>query len=172
MITAEMLRELLDYDPETGVFTWRMSRSRSAKAGEQAGTLSFQGYITITISGRKYKAHRLAFLHVEGSFPPEQVDHINGVRTDNRMVNLRHASHAQNLSNCKVRADNSCGTTGICWVRRIRKWQAKINIDGKTTHLGYFRDKGVAAEAYERAAFARSGEFAPRQPARIGGNST
>lgn len=120
ILTAEKLREILFYDPETGVFYWRVSRGSRAKAGDAAGHgEQSRGYIDIRIDGQKYRAHRLAWLYVHGKWPESLVDHINGIKTDNTLSNLRLATRAQNARN------NSA--TGVRWCSR-RKWTASISI--------------------------------------------
>jgi hypothetical protein len=94
-LTAERLREILGYDPETGLFT-RLVRTGRIRAGEVAGTAHSRGYRSIVIDGRVYLSHRLAWLYVHGEWPPEQIDHINRNRADNRLVNLRAAKQSQN----------------------------------------------------------------------------
>lgn len=98
ILTAERLRELLTYDPETGEFRWRYTRGCRAR-GQIAGTVTCLGYLTIAIDGRKYKAHRLAWLHVHGEWPYPEIDHINRIKLDNRLVNLRRATRAENNAN-------------------------------------------------------------------------
>jgi hypothetical protein len=161
-ITAERLRELLDYDPETGVFTWRTSRSRNAKAGEEAGynQIAHTGrlYRVIKIDGKSMKAHRLAWLHVHGIIPSGDLDHIDGNGLNNSLSNLRQASRAQNGANRGLNANNTSGAKGV--LRSANKWRARIVVSGKLKHLGYFRSSADAAEAYAQAAKKYFGEFA------------
>jgi len=107
-----------------------------------------------------YKAHRLAWLYVHGEWPPEQLDHINGQRDDNRVENLRSATRAENAGNSKRRADNTSGFKGVYWNAQRSKWQAKIRRGQLEKHLGLFVCKEDAAEAYRRAAADVFGEFA------------
>lgn len=138
MLTQERLRELLDYDPETGVFTWRVSR-RGAKKGCVAGSLS-HGYIHIRVDEKPYRAHRLAWLYMHGYFPENQIDHINRVRDDNRIINLREVSIQCNARNRGVRSTNTSGVVGVYWYKAIKKWRVQIKADGKNLHLGYYRN--------------------------------
>lgn len=141
----EQVKELLDYNPETGIFTWKTNVSKNVKVGSVAGTLS-SGYIRIRIHGKGYYAHRLAWLLTYGTLPKDQIDHINGIRTDNRICNLRDVSIRQNNQNTiKHRNGKLIGT----WYNAgMRKWQAGIKVDGKSIHLGYFPDMESGSAAY------------------------
>jgi len=137
MLTQDRLKEVLSYNPETGKFVWRVGRTGTAKAGSVAGYLNPLGYIQIMVDGKLYKAHRLAWLHVHGYSPENQVDHLNGIRDDNRITNLREVSNACNLQNTKTYSTNTSGFPGVHWNKRDRKWQAYIRIQGKQYNLGY-----------------------------------
>lgn len=160
MITADDLRGLLDYDSHTGIFTWRTSPSRNIKIGDVAGGVQNRGYCRIRIHRRDYLAHRLAWLHVYGKWPPSEIDHSNGDKTDNRISNLRVATHSQNLANIRPHRDNACGVKGVRWHKRDRKWVAQIRVAGRERHLGNFECLRDAAEAYERAAIKYFQHFA------------
>lgn len=140
MITQERLKELLHYDPNTGIFNWKIYRSHNAKAGDVAGCVhtctAGKSYIIISIDSKNYKAHRLAFLYVRGEFP-NQVDHLNGDGADNRLCNLRPANSRINAKNHKLRHDNSSGLAGVYWVKNLGKWRAQITSKPRI-HLGYF----------------------------------
>jgi hypothetical protein len=149
-ITPERLRRLLDYDPATGLFRWRVTVNRSAVAGSVAGTPGGEGrvYTNIQIDGTKVAAHRLAFLYMTGAWPDAEVDHINGEGHDNRWENLRCATRAQNQQNMrKARSNNAGGVIGIR--KRGKRWTASITADGKRSiHLGTFDDAESAHQAY------------------------
>ena len=119
-LTQNRLKELLHYDPETGIFTWRVSR-RGAKSGSVAGVHD-NGYIRIKIDYELYLAHRLTFLYMEGYFPEYHVDHKNRIRDDNRWSNLRHVSRQCNQRNASIAKDNTSGITGVCWHKNNKKW--------------------------------------------------
>ncbi len=156
MITQEELKELLYYNPHTGRFFWRVSRGR-AGAGSEAGAKDNNGYIFVGINGRRRSAHRLAFLYVNGSFPPEHVDHINGVRSDNRWENLRPATRSENAKNRK----KVWGASKYIGVNRMRKkWEASIKVNGRKVFLGCYTKEVDAALAYDAAARRVHGEFA------------
>jgi len=136
-LTQDRLKELLDYDPETGEFVWKISK-RGIRAGSVAGTLKPIGYICIRVDGKLYRAHRLAWLYTYGYFPENQIDHLNGIRDDNRITNLREVSQFCNMQNQKTRSDNTSGFPGVCWRKQRRKWKAQIQIQGKRYGLGYY----------------------------------
>lgn len=160
MLTAERVKQLLDYDPATGSFTWRENRGGTARRGGRAGSINVLGYVDIGVSGRRCLGHRLAWLYVHGAWPPHEIDHINGNPADNRIANLRLATRTQNVRNTRRRHDNSSGVKGVYWIARCGKWRADIRVAGKGKHLGYFNRIEDAAAAYERAAAKHFGEFA------------
>ena len=140
-LTAAYVRSILDYDPETGWFRWKwrddLRRCDNARcAGNVAGAQDGNGYHRIRIDGRRYKAHRLAWLIVTGAWPAEQIDHRNGVRDDNRVANLREATNRENGRNGRLPRNNTSGFKGVSWHRQSRRWQAYIMIDYHIHHLG------------------------------------
>lgn len=151
MLTAERLRELLHYAPETGAFTRVASRGGRAMAGNIAGSIDRQGYRRITIDRREYKAHRLAWLYVTGAWPENYIDHRNGVRDDNRFANLREATSGENHQNITRRSDNTSGFIGVTWHRQNMKWMAQIRVDGRYHYLGCFNTYEEANAAYLKA---------------------
>jgi hypothetical protein len=140
------LSEQLAYDPETGVFTWVVSK-RKVKAGSIAGSRG-PGYVTIFFEGKKYYAHRLAWLFTHGEFPPQLIDHINGDQRDNRISNLRAATVSQNKRNSKVQRSSKSGVKGVWWCARIKKWQAQATYLGRKNNLGYYCTAEEAQQAY------------------------
>jgi len=158
--TFNRLREVLQYDPDTGIFTRLVSTSNSVRAGDVAGNIDPAGYRRIKIDGKTYHAHRLAFLYMTGIWPPHDIDHANMDRADNRWCNLRYASRSQNKANMRARQGNTSGSKGVCWKMSHRKWMATICIDGKRHHLGYRDTKEEAAALYAAAAEQHFGEFA------------
>ena len=133
MITQQRLKEFLDYNPDTGVFTWRESYFPS-KIGKPAGG-PFRGYLRLMVDGKLYLCHRLAWLYVHGDWPTETIDHINGIKSDNRIKNLRAVSHMENCQNRPLRKDNSSGISGVCWDKSSNHWRATIAVNGKRKHL-------------------------------------
>lgn len=163
-LTQERLRELLHYDPETGVFTWNKRVGQRVLGGARAGSVGSHGYLLIQVKGISYRAHRLAFLYMLGKPPDGEVDHINGERLDNRWTNLREASRSENQRNTGPRHDNTSGYKGVGFHKGREMFQAQIKIDGRNIHLGYFLCPRKAAHAYNKAAIQLHGEFAVLNP--------
>ncbi len=157
MVTQAELKKILSYDPATGVFTWKVSPVNSVKVGDVAGSPNNKGYIHISISGKLYKAHRLAFLYMEGAIPPK-VDHADRNTLNNAWLNLRPCTQSQNVMNSSTKRGES-GLRGVRWCPRNRKWQARIGVNGQRIHLGYFRDKADAYKSYETASAEHHGCF-------------
>ena len=151
--------ELLDYDANSGLFRWRVTRSRLAKIGSIAGNSSDGRYVQIEFDGRRYWAHRLAWLITYGSLPPI-VDHINGCGTDNRILNLRAANKSLNAVNAKRSRTNTSGFRGVSFDRRLSKWRASIKVDGRSIHIGTFETRECAYAAYRLRAILEFGSFA------------
>jgi hypothetical protein len=157
-LTADFLRSILDYAPDTGVLSWCADLNRPGRAFGLAGTISRSGYIQIGINNKLYLGHRIAWLHFHGKWPKQFLDHANGNRTDNRIVNLREASRADNNRNRALSAHNSSGFKGVV-VRPDGRISARIGMDGKQIHLGYFASLQDANSAYEAEAKRIFGEF-------------
>lgn len=158
MLTQTELKNLLRYDPETGIFTWLVS-TRNTKPGTNAGSKNREGYIYITVSGKKYLAHRLALFYMEGQLPEAFVDHVNRNPADNRYSNLRAANVAQNAVNSGLRVDNTSGHKGVSLFRPTGKWRARGHVNGKEIQLGHFDRKEDAILAYRSFARTHHGQF-------------
>lgn len=157
LLDATRLRELLDYDRETGIFTWRQDRS-SGRKGRVAGCAGARGII-IVISGVQYSANRLAWLHVTGEWPADLIDHRDLDNSNNRWTNLREATYSQNRANIRPYRNNKSGCKGVHWYKSLGKWVARVGKDGKRKHLGYFEVFEDAVSAYATAARREHGEF-------------
>ena len=150
-ITQQELKELLHYNPKTGIFRWKKKVSTKINIWQIAGNLDRHGYLKIQIDKKEYRAHRLAWLYETGRFPKEQIDHKNHKRTDNRIVNLREATHQENGKNLSMYSSNMSGATGVCWDKRRKKWRSFIRDNGKQIHIGYFKNKKDAIKARKKA---------------------
>jgi len=162
--TAEYVLSVLDYTADSGKFIWKNrpkyhfknARSHSVwnkrYAGKEAGCLQKTGYIAMSLDNVKVYAHRIVFLLENGEWPENQVDHINGNRSDNRRSNLRLATRNQNQHNRSARLDNKLGIKGVCKHKQCNRYQAKIWVNSKCIHLGLFETQEEAKEAYRVAA--------------------
>lgn len=166
-LTQSRVRELLDYDPETGIFIWRVDRVANRRVIKAAGSVAGcvmkvkkNSYRVIKINDRQYSAHRLAWLLVTGSWPERDIDHRDGDGLNNRWRNLREATSAQNSANRRLSRNNTSGAKGVSWRTDLGKWKATIEVARRRRHLGFFVDKADAAAAYEAAAMEHFGEFA------------
>ena len=158
MLTQDYLKEILDYDPETGIFRWKVSR-QGIRIGAEAGNLRKEGYRRIAVNGKSYFAHRLVWLYIHGKFPDNCIDHINGIKDDNRIANLREATNQQNLFNRGKYKNNTSGHKGVSFHKPANKFQAKIRINRKLKHLGYFDSKEEASAAYQKVAKKLQGDY-------------
>jgi hypothetical protein len=145
--TQEKLKSVLNYDADTGVFHWIVSRSNGSKAGDIAGSIDSCGYVVIGVFGKVYLAHRLAWLYMIGVWPEDQIDHKNMNRSDNRWENIRIADKTVNGQNIKkARKHNKTGYLGVHVQKG--KFKAQIKVDKKPMHLGYFETAELAHQAY------------------------
>lgn len=143
--------QLLSYDPCTGIFTNKVWRSSNAVAGSVAGAMQNKGYLTIWLDGRRYMAHRLAWLYVYGELPEKQIDHTNREKSDNRIANLRLADNSENQQNVAMTSNNKSGAVGVYWHKKNNRWFSQIIVNRKTIHLGSFTDFNEAVMARKRA---------------------
>jgi HNH endonuclease/AP2 domain len=158
-LTRARLRELLDYDPESGEFRWRKDFPR-VSAGDVAGCFDREGYRVISIDCRSYPAHQLAWFYMTGRWGRPMIDHRDGNRANNRLSNLRVATSSQNNANRPLPRHNTSGFKGVHFDRRLRKWKACICKDWRTKYLGVFPTPEAAHAAYVAAARKLHGEFA------------
>ena len=154
MLTSERLRQVLRYDPETGIFIWRKARQKVCVGG-RAGGLSDKGYIRIMIDGKRYRAHRLAWLWMTGNWPPHEIDHRDLDKANNVWGNLRLANDTQQNGNKPLLRNNTSGYRGVSFDKRNKRWRAMIG----DKNIGKFRTRGEAAAAYAVAARAYFGPF-------------
>ena len=142
MITQSELKSKLYYNPETGIFTRITTKKSNNKP-------SSNGYIYLSVNNKQYSAHRLAWLYVYGEFPTNCIDHINRIKHDNKIENLREASYSQNSYNKECKSKS--GYKGVTWWERDKNWKSQITINNKNIHLGYFKKAKDAHNAYINA---------------------
>lgn len=162
-LSQECLKECLNYNPDTGIFTWEVRpvghfknemscRSTNTRmAGKVCGYSDHEGYFSITIGCKLYRAHRLAWLYMTGKWPKDQMDHIDHDRKNNRWVNLREATRKENMKNKTLQSNNTSGVAGVCWNKLAGKWIARIRLDGVHKHLGSFEEFQCAVDARKLA---------------------
>ena len=156
-LTHSRLCEYLSYDPDSGVFTRKLTQRRWKAGTVIAGRPDGHGYRVIGIDGQSFRAHRLAWFYTTGQWPPNDIDHINGIRDDNRWCNLRPATRAQNLRNSSAKP-NKTGFKGVH--KHGHRYRAAIRLNYKHIRLGSFETPEAAHEAYCRAAIRLHGQFA------------
>lgn len=163
-VELDVAKEFLDYNPETGIFIWKVRDKKwfsnynnrhkvwnKRFSGEVAGELQNKGYVLISINSERYLAHRLAWLLHYGEWPQVEMDHINHIRNDNRIKNLRLADNRTNKKNIKLSIANKSGVNGVSFDKRLKKWIAGIGVDKKRIYLGCFDDKEDAVASRLRA---------------------
>lgn len=176
--TPDQLRQLLDYDPETGSLSWKrrcVEQFRDTKgrkkehaaanwnaryAGAEVGVIDTHGYRKFRFAGSTYYAHRVAWAIAHGAWPDAEIDHINCDPADNRLANLRQASPAENARNKRTLPRSSTGLKGVYWHRQCEKWAATIRVGGKQRYIGLYRTPEEAHAAYCEEAKKLHGEFA------------
>ena len=157
-LTQERLRQVLHYDPDTGIFRWKVSPSNSVKFGSIAGCVNTIGYWQISIDNERCLGHRIAWRYMTGNWPINDIDHKDRDRSNNRWDNLREATRGQNLSNSKSRC--ASGLKGAYYKKHRKKWFSHIRHDGIIYRLGDFDTAEEAHAAYAREAKRLHGEFA------------
>ena len=151
MLTQNILKELLNYDPQSGIFTWVVSPRNNVPLGSIAGSIDKKGYIRILCKKQTYLAHRLAWFYVYGKWPTKELDHINKNPSDNRIENLRDVTRKQNMENKKLYKTNKSGHSGVTWHSRDKKWNVRIGHYGKRISIGYFDNLEDAIKARIKA---------------------
>ncbi len=145
-LTQERLKEVLHYDPETGVFTWKVRTSKRVRIGDRAGY--FGTYVFIRLLGELYRAHRLAWLYAYGTWPTKDIDHWDRNKHNNSLANLREVTVSENLFNIGVRSDSTSGVSGVSWSKRDQVWRAYIaGKSGRQINLGSYKSKSAAIKA-------------------------
>ena len=160
MLTQQELKRVLNYEPDTGLWCWRVQTSKRVDVGDSAGYRRSDGYLCIRIHGKLYLGHRLAWLYVYGVWPPSGIDHIDVDKSNCRISNLRLATQSENGRNHHKRNTNTSGYRGVHFDKRRKKWMAFISTEKKRKHVGYFETAESANEARIAAAIKLHGEFA------------
>ena len=158
MLTLERLKKDLHYDPQTGVFTWLVHKG-SRVPGPIPRNPDKNGYLRVGVDGKTYKQHRLAWYYMTSEWPPEQIDHIDTIVTNNRWANLRLATQTQNQCNRGARKKTVSGLKGVSWNAKKCRWQVSVGLNNKLLYVGLFDDKYEAHAAYCRAAQECHGVF-------------
>lgn len=153
VITAQELQQIVEYFPESGIFLWKITKGNYVKTGKEFGSWDLYGYKTVRINKKSYKLHRLAWLYVYGKMPANDIDHINGIRHDNRISNLRDVTRQTNLENQTILKRKKKHTTLIGAYFDVRKntYYSRISIKNKNIHLGTFKTEQQAHDAYVAA---------------------
>lgn len=150
-LTHQQIKALFDYDPLTGVVTRNKLVNHDKRAKQVVGDLNSAGYLSVWITPKRYQLHRVIWMWVHGVWPTKPIDHLNHVRTDNRLSNLREASQLENTHNRTKSKRNWSGFIGVYWYARKHKWHAQITANRKRYHLGYFNTPELASAAYQAA---------------------
>jgi hypothetical protein len=158
MTDAQAIKAMFKYDAVTGNIYW-VAVGKGKIKKKPAGTVTSTGYVGILIEGKRYLAHRIAWALAYGSWPEQQIDHINGIKTDNRIENLRLATNAQNGKNYGANKTNTSGIKGVSWCKQTQKWRAMIKVNGKSICKGRYIDKQDALMARHAAEIEYFGEW-------------
>lgn len=149
-MTNDYIRKILDYDKETGIFKWKIYKPGGPKIGDRAGVISAEGYNCIKIDGKSYKAHRLAWLYVYGTFPKNLIDHIDRDRKNNKIDNLREVSYSENSQNQGFYRERRKMHIGV-YLLKNGKYRSRITINKKTINLGCYDTEQEAIDSYMKA---------------------
>jgi len=149
---AKIAREIFRYDADTGKLYWRKISGNQVRPGQEITCKSDRGYLYVKFRGKRYKAHRVIWLMTYGSWPKNDVDHIDHDTSNNRLSNLRDVTKRQNHRNLPMFKSNTSGVTGVSFYKRSKKWVVKAyGADGKQKHIGYFADFDDAVAARDKA---------------------
>ena len=159
-LDVKQLFNYLSYNPDMGEFTWVMNTHRPQRVGEIAGNANSRGYVSMSVNGLRFYAHRLAWAMSNGEWPLLDIDHINGNKSDNRICNLRHATRSENMFNRGRQKNNTSGMKGVTFCKCTGLWRAQMMVNRKSVKVGRFNSKEEASAAYLAKAKELRGEFA------------
>ena len=157
-MNIDVLKSLLRYEPDTGLIYW-VAKGKGMIKKKAAGTKLHSGYLGICIGPKRWQAHRIAWALHTGAWPKDQIDHINGIKTDNRACNLREATNSQNGKNLKLSKANKTGVAGVCWSERYQNYRVYIKVDHKQKYLGTFKNFDDAVKSRHEAEYKYFGEW-------------
>ena len=157
-MNIDALKSLLRYEPDTGLIYW-VAKGKGMIKKKAAGTKLHSGYLGICIGPKRWQAHRIAWALHTGAWPKDQIDHINGIKTDNRACNLREATNSQNGKNLKLSKANKTGVAGVCWSERYQNYRVYIKVDHKQKYLGTFKNFDDAVKVRHEAEDKYFGEW-------------
>ena len=160
-LTHDRAQEMLNYDPSTGVFTWRKKPNRNIVVGSIVGSYDKDGYLETRLDREPLKIHRLAWFYVHGVWPDGDIDHKNGIRADNRIDNLRDVTASENQCNRHTGRPNKSGFRGVVYHSKTGRWTSRLMVKGKSYSFGYHDSPQEASVLYEAAAKELKGEFYP-----------
>ena len=158
--SIERINELFRYDPEAGVLIRKVASGSRGHAGDIAGCLNGCGYVVVAVNDRDVRAHRMIWAIMTGDWPRGEIDHINGIRNDNRWCNLRSCSRAENAQNMRCKPSPTCDLQGVSWDARTQRWYVRIQVGRKVIFLGRFDIPEEGHAAY----LAAKQKFHPFQP--------
>jgi len=151
MITQERVKALFDYNELTGELSFVETKGRGKRKDKMVGCITKQGYLVVWAEKRSYQAHRLIWMHFYGKEPVNGIDHIDGNKLNNAIINLRDVSQQENTKNRRKSKNNTSGFVGVFWDKNKDKWRARVNVNKKAVYLGYFSCKGDAITARKKA---------------------
>jgi len=157
-LTQKTVRELFYYNPNTGILTNKIQRGSRGKVGIAAGSINMCGYLKLSINGKFYQNHRIIYLWWHG-YTPKMIDHVDNIKTNNLIDNLRECTISQNGWNSKISSDNTSGVKGVTWHKGVKKWQAQIQFNKKSLYLGVFNNIELAELAVQNKRSEIHGEF-------------
>ena len=147
MLTQDLVRSLFNYNPDTGELSYINKSGRGKRKDKKVGCISTYGYLTVWVGGSVCQLHRVVWVYVYGQLPFYGIDHINGDRLDNRILNLRDVDQSENTKNRRKSKNNTSGFNGVFWDNKLNKWRARVSVNKSIIYLGSFTNKDDAIAA-------------------------